>query len=237
VGQAGKIIGGCIDTCSEFSVSCFPRQIRFGSYFVCRYRPARSASIYIYTLLTILPFASDRATPPTEQFLGECLPSPQNIPQPNPPRKGESKTQVQSLLGIIAWSNANFPEGANSESTFQIFHAVDIPSNFLIGATVDGMFSALDCKPSNFQASGLSIQRFYQYNATANRPQSILCVGATLVGENQTLRYLSGSCTLRGQRHKVSRIQGVLTLSALHGTNLGQVLAISAYNSRKCSLN
>jgi hypothetical protein len=70
VGQAGKIIGGCIDTCLEFSVSCFPRQIRFGSYFVCRYRPARSASIY--TLLTVLPFASDRDIPPTEQFLGEC---------------------------------------------------------------------------------------------------------------------------------------------------------------------
>lgn len=114
---------------------------------------------------------------------------------------------------------------------------MDIPSNFLIGATVDGMFTALDCKSSNFQASGLSIQRFYQYNATTNRPQYILGVGATLVGENQTLRYLSGSCTVRGQRHKVSGTQGSLTLGALPGTNLGQALAINAYNSRQCSLN
>jgi hypothetical protein len=77
----------------------------------------------------------------------------------------------------------------------------------------------------------LSVQR------PTNRPQYILGVGATLVGENQTLRYLSGSCTVRGQRHKVSGIQGILTLGALPDTNLGHALAISAYNSRQCSLN
>jgi hypothetical protein len=37
---------------------------------------------------------------------------------------------------------------------------------------------------------------------------------------------------IRRQRHKVSGIQGILTLGALHGANLGQKLAISLFNSR-----
>ena len=37
---------------------------------------------------------------------------------------------------------------------------------------------------------------------------------------------------VRRQRHKVSGIQGILTLSALQGVNLGQKLATSPYNSR-----
>jgi hypothetical protein len=37
---------------------------------------------------------------------------------------------------------------------------------------------------------------------------------------------------LRRQRHKVSGIQGILTISALQGANLGQTLAINPCNSR-----
>jgi hypothetical protein len=96
---------------------------------------------------------------------------------------------METLIGITTWNETSFPIGTDSESAFQIFSSTGLPPNSRTQATVDGLFSSLDCEPAILQASELYIQRSY-------RNQTAYFTKPTLAGENQILHYLSDSCTV-----------------------------------------
>lgn len=96
---------------------------------------------------------------------------------------------METLIGITTWNATGFPTGTDSESAFQIFSSTGLSPNSLTQATVDGLFSSLNCEPAILQASGLYIHRSY-------RNQTVYSSQPTLVSENQTLHYLSDSCTV-----------------------------------------